>query len=128
MKKQTGFTPLDLVVVVAISGILATTAIPAYRDHTIRANVAEALDLSAAARQAAGETYRITGHSAGFDRLNDDMPVASGMNMNDLSAVRTVSTTGIGIETRFTVPVVGDVADTITVTPVTQESGVFAWK
>jgi Tfp pilus assembly major pilin PilA len=129
MKKQRGFSPIDLVGVVAISGILATSAIPAYQDHTIRANVAEALDLSDAARQAAGETHQITDHSAGIDELRHDLPVAADIKMNDVSSVTIVATTGIiSIGFRQAVPDRGDSADTVAVSPVTQESGIFALK
>ena len=58
MKKvQTGFTLIELMIVVAIIGILAAIAIPAYQDYTIRAQVSEGLNLAAAAKAAIAETY-----------------------------------------------------------------------
>ncbi|AHE66483.1 prepilin-type N-terminal cleavage/methylation domain protein [Legionella oakridgensis ATCC 33761 = DSM 21215] len=56
MKRQQGFTLIELMIVVAIIGILAAVAIPAYQDYTIRARVTEGLNLAAAAKLAVSET------------------------------------------------------------------------
>ncbi len=62
MKKiQQGFTLIELMIVVAIIGILAAIAIPAYQDYTIRSQVSEGLSLAAAAKTAIAETYLNTG-------------------------------------------------------------------
>lgn len=58
MKKvQQGFTLIELMIVVAIIGILAAIAIPAYQDYTIRAQVSEGMNLAAAAKAAVAETF-----------------------------------------------------------------------
>ena len=62
MKKiQHGFTLIELMIVVAIIGILAAIAIPAYQDYTIRAQVSEGLNLAAAAKAAVAESFLNTG-------------------------------------------------------------------
>ncbi|MGH8478466.1 MAG: pilin [Gammaproteobacteria bacterium] len=62
MKKfQQGFTLIELMIVVAIIGILAAVAIPAYQDYTVRSKVTEGLSLAAAAKVAVAETWQSDG-------------------------------------------------------------------
>jgi type IV pilus assembly protein PilA len=62
MKKQQGFTLIELMIVVAIIGILAAIAIPAYQDYTIRAQVSEGLSLSSGAKAAVAEFFQDSGN------------------------------------------------------------------
>lgn len=54
-KMQQGFTLIELMIVVAIIGILAAIAIPAYQDYTVRARVTEGLSLAASYKTAVAE-------------------------------------------------------------------------
>jgi type IV pilus assembly protein PilA len=62
MKQQKGFTLIELMIVVAIIGILAAIAIPAYQDYTVRSKISEGLNLAASAKLAVAETFDSKGY------------------------------------------------------------------
>lgn len=65
-KIQKGFTLIELMIVVAIIGILAAIALPAYQDYTIRSKVSEGMILAAEAKTAVAETASSLG---GLDEI-----------------------------------------------------------
>ena len=76
MKVQKGFTLIELMIVIAILGILIAIALPAYQDYTVRARVSEAVAQTAPAKLAVAETASSQGvlatdiddnEEAGFD-------------------------------------------------------------
>ena len=87
MKKvQQGFTLIELMIVVAIIGILAAVAIPAYQDYTIRAKVTEGLSLAGAAKVAVAETYSSRGVAAG-PNASYGLPLAASIAGNSVASV-----------------------------------------
>ena len=63
MKKQAqkGFTLIELMIVIAIVGILAAVALPAYQDYTVRAKMSEPLALMGEAKTTIAEYYMANG-------------------------------------------------------------------
>ncbi len=85
---QQGFTLIELMIVVAIIGILAAVALPAYQDYTVRAKVTEAIGMAAAAKTAVSEhrlsrgTWPADNDAAGVS-LTVDSPVVSTVTVAD---------------------------------------------
>ena len=64
MRAQQGFTLIELMIVIAIIGILASMAVTAYQTYTVRAQVAEALNMAAGAKAPIVDAYNMTGQPA----------------------------------------------------------------
>jgi type IV pilus assembly protein PilA len=94
MKKvQQGFTLIELMIVVAIIGILAAIAIPAYQDYTIRAQVSEGMNLSAAAKAAVAETFLNRGVAPANRTAAGMTPLAADTNGKYVQSVDVTSGT-----------------------------------
>jgi len=60
-KKQAGFTLIELMIVIAIIGVLASLAVSAYQTYTVRAQVAEALTMGAGAKAPVVDAFNMNG-------------------------------------------------------------------
>ena len=120
MMKQKGFTLIELMIVVAIIGILAAIAIPAYQDYLVRAKVSEGLNLAAAAKTAVAEYYSSKGVMP-TTNTQGGLPTAASINGNNVGSV-TVGTAGTVLITYSTDPNIS--GSTVILSPTTTAGGV----
>lgn len=119
-KNMQGFTLIELMIVIAILGILLAIAIPAYQDYTIRAKVSEGLNLAAAPKLAVAE----------YQQSNGDFPDNATSAGYDAVSTTIVDNIDIGADGVITITY-NDPAeingDTITLTPATSTGGAITW-
>lgn len=120
---QKGFTLIELMIVVAIIGILAAVALPAYQDYTVRARVSELMLAASSARTCVTEAYQGVGGST----IPTTVATACVITAVGKVASASVSTGGV-------VSVIGSTASnsigqavTLTLNPSVQSVGTLTW-
>ncbi len=89
---QQGFTLIELMIVVAIIGILAAVALPAYQDYTIRARVSEAVLATSQCRTAISEIYQSANRTRPIGANNWGCGEATGASTQYVAAIRRATT------------------------------------
>ena len=117
---QQGFTLIELMIVVAIIGILAAVALPAYQDYTIRAKVSELMLAASSARTCISELTQSNGGSIPTNVQNDCSIVPAGkVSVASVDASGVVTITGNSASIGAAV--------TVTLTPATSGGGTLTW-
>lgn len=117
-KTQQGFTLIELMIVVAIVGILAAVALPAYQDYTTRAKVSEGLSLASTAKTSVSEHFLSLNAlpagatEAGF--TSPDTQYVSAIAIDD-GAIQITYKTAAGVASG---------SDTLVLSPITSASSV----
>ena len=83
-QNQQGFTLIELMIVVAIIGILAAIAIPSYQDYTARAQVSEAVSLAAGLKTPLAEYYQTKGEFPSALQASEVASTLSGKYVRDV--------------------------------------------
>ena len=116
-RKQSGFTLIELMIVVAIIGILAAVALPAYQDYTVRAKASEVVLAASSCRTAVTETLQT---ASGVD-VSAILPNVCGTTTSKYVASRSVTANGVITVVGNATALGGDTsatANTITLTPI----------
>jgi type IV pilus assembly protein PilA len=101
MKKiQQGFTLIELMIVVAIIGILAAVALPAYQDYTVRAKMSEVILAASACRTSITEVYQSATSTPGADNWGCEVTASTGGASKYVASITTTDAGVVSVTTQ----------------------------
>ena len=123
-RAQAGFTLIELMIVVAIIGILAAVALPAYQDYTTRAKISEVIVMASPAKLAVAETTSSMGELASVSATNTGYSFPGATKYVSLIAI--TATTGVVTATSTVPNASGDIV--LTPSEVGNKTGQLTWR
>ena len=125
---QWGFTLIELMIVIAIIGVLASIAIPQYQDYVTRSKIMEGLSLATAPKTAVAVAFQSLGHMPTGSNSSFDLPTAASLSSKYVTSVTVTGNSGV-----ITIVYNGNVGSGVisgqklTLTPLTSPQAAIVW-